>query len=1445
MSWLLFGKSKSHPSRSSRSSSKNETTSGIANGETSKTSSANSSPTRKQSIGNGDYSSFSSADFERIDNWKSNGEIGNQAKEEGEGMESGIGKRNREEEVGIGVDIGVGSVTLSTSSSSSSSAVSSTTTTAASTPTASQAANIESRLPSSDIPGSISSLVPPSSSRSISPFSTVDSMTLSHVSDPHSTSLPLSDPSLIVPSESTSSPSPITDGSSATQTICSPPNSEMSSTSPAKPNLSPNTVENSSTPAKSPSPPSQSQSQSQSETPSTSTSLVRSAPPSRSLIISNPSSTHSSSSSSIPSYSSYIEQLKQNLALRNAIKSNNKDNKIKKGTTGDEKLDEYKEMIDLMQIEITQLKIKLENFASHLRTFTSSADELTSFLESILQSYTFSFSSPHPSLSTLYSYINSHSSLSTSYVYLFETHFADEVLKSLDHWLDESNQFLREMIRTNEARIKMMECKEKIDQMFEKKCEAMNEENQREENKINQMNIKKKNKNKNKMNSVAVWKEDDEFELKLKKSDLEALCTNFVGRKEGLQTHFHLVCTNRIRAIASSIQQLWSNQYVLFYPPILTLEKRGEAIGMGMSTPFTPTATTTKQVSILSPERGRIGAGGIIPTSGNGIGSRTPSENFTSSAHGLTIAPPMSPDQHFHMTSSSSIPSLPTPTGSSSNFVFPRTFVNPLVSPLTRLRQRTSAFRTTSGYSPKTFLYHSDEALMENEIQHHNSSGADFSSGWSREKSGPFSGGGGIIGTNGGAVGGGSGGLGRRGSWLSSYLSPGLFSGNNSVGLKPDEFAVLEACKQLQSEIDKRAKTEEENERLRQQVAVLKIQPGAEEMRKEIEELQVKLREREKAVEQENEKEEQKDQSINLTNSNDAPHDSLSESIPDAPPLESIENQIPIAPPLFDSSSIPTAPPGPPLAPSVSPSVALQRSKAALIREKELEEAQKYNLPILPPVDPPEEIQVKRFHWNSIQTSEIKGTIWEQIICGGGKGNEVGQNKNSNRNHSNGTTVDDTSFDSLSSFIGPLTSPSPPSSPSSSSSSSSSSQPHPHVSCWRWELDSNFLSTFSQRRVGVKKKNNKNVNENCSGEGREKNEGGAELLDSTLKSKECRSFRRIEIIDAKRAYNVSISLSHLRLPFPLLRDSILRMDDSVINSEITDVLLDILPTQEEINLIRDIPNLIGENNKNIIEYEELGLVEQFFYCMMTGGLELSMRLKCFSFQFSFPQICSALEDAFLLLSSTFHSILYASPYFHTFLGLILRIGNQMNGANSLQQVYGFHLIDNLCKIKAVKSADNKINLLQYIVQYVQRNDKKIQKKKTKYKDQFLSQDENESREQKSKGKKDKNEEEPKKVDDVEEEEDDSNQINHDFGRNLLLELNNCRAVSRIESAFLIAEVKSLQQQLKMLTQLIETEKKEMEKIKKEKEEEEQKQRRGNRRSKWWTGRCSRNGRRVE
>ena len=879
--------------------------------------------------------------------------------------------------------------------------------------------------------------------------------------------------------------------------------------------------------------------------------------------------------------------------------------------TGDATLDIYKTELDLLSREVEHIRGSISAYAKQIIRMGLQATDVAEKAYDVCEAANFF----PPGMKV---FMKVHRGWSEEAAYLFAGQLEEEVMQPLKEWDERVDAFIRELMRVNQVRLTMNEHRKRVDALFLKKCDA-----------------------------PKTWSEEEELELKVGKSDLEATCNHYTGRCEGLVSHWKSLALDRMNALDLLFTRLMAQQFHLFHPAIQALKVSG------------------------------IGA-----SAGEGRGEGTAQE--TETAKGEVAAPGEAQGPAVRPEASPLTP--PTPSGRlraySGDGLNVRKRSHDLFDDSERLATQLNHFT-----APKVLRKREAERLKKERERREREEAEDDSDDEDKQD------------------------------------------------------AILRTLELMKEEIREKERLQREMEQLiaqQQKAQETKKEEESEEaqrLRERLRELELRLEEKEAEIARDQRKiEEAKEAETadgNIVGADAPPPPPFDGDIPGAPPLDGVPpappmDGVPSAPPMDGipppppMGDVPMAPP-PPGGP-VAPTFAGLTLRKLTPRDKEIAEARKYALPLLPKQETMGEgVAVKRLHWTVVGGGEVKGTVWEELFKGKVEGQEV--------------KVED--------WESPLIRKD--ADDSSLTSPRASSSPFE----WQWPLDEEFGLTFAQKsakpmaRKARKKKrrggaaSTTQADDDDDAEDAFDEDDEAQLLREAAEARLKKAIERVELIDAKRAYNVSISLSRFRLDYPLIRNAVMLMDGELLSLEMLEVLADILPTAEEMKLVKEYEG----------DVEMLGDVERFFLTMSVPTL--STRLRSFLFLQSFSAVTSALQDALDGLQRV-NERLRESKGLRGVLGVVLRMGNFMTASNGQPQVYGFHL-STLLKLRGVKSVDNKSTLLHFLVHYTHQHCPQL--------------------------------------------------------RHFTNDLAGCRAASRVESAFLVAEVKQLQQNLKMVRQLIEADEK--------------------------------------
>ncbi|KAJ3295039.1 hypothetical protein HDU76_006893, partial [Blyttiomyces sp. JEL0837] len=168
--------------------------------------------------------------------------------------------------------------------------------------------------------------------------------------------------------------------------------------------------------------------------------------------------------------------------------------------------------------------------------------------------------------------------------------------------------------------------------------------------------------------------------------------------------------------------------------------------------------------------------------------------------------------------------------------------------------------------------------------------------------------------------------------------------------------------------------------------------------------------------------------------------------------------------------------------------------------------------------------------------------------------------------------------------------------------------------------------------------------------------------------------KKITLLDMTRARNIEILLGSLRVSYQTIREAIITVNDEVLTADRLAILMQCIPTDEEIELVQSFPG----------EPSQLGMAERFILTLSTVP-RLRQRLQAIHYRQRFneeieevtPDL-STVEDAIKAVRS--------SEKLKKVLQAVLVIGNFMNGGSFRGGAYGFQ-IESLLKLRETKAVD--------------------------------------------------------------------------------------------------------------------------------------------------------------
>ncbi|OPJ83101.1 formin-1 [Patagioenas fasciata monilis] len=196
--------------------------------------------------------------------------------------------------------------------------------------------------------------------------------------------------------------------------------------------------------------------------------------------------------------------------------------------------------------------------------------------------------------------------------------------------------------------------------------------------------------------------------------------------------------------------------------------------------------------------------------------------------------------------------------------------------------------------------------------------------------------------------------------------------------------------------------------------------------------------------------------------------------------------------------------------------------------------------------------------------------------------------------------------------------------------------------------------------------------------------------------KKTKAKKIIKLLDGKRSQTVGILISSLHLEMKDIQQAILCVDDSVVDLETLEALYENRAQKDELEKIKQYYQTSKEEELKLLDKPE-----QFLY-ELSQIPNFTERAQCIIFQSVFSEGITAVHRKVEIITRVSKALLNMTSV-KEILGLILAFGNYMNGGNRTRgQADGFGL-EILPKLKDVKSRDNGINLVDYVVIYYLRH----------------------------------------------------------------------------------------------------------------------------------------------
>ncbi|XP_068433661.1 formin [Clinocottus analis] len=196
--------------------------------------------------------------------------------------------------------------------------------------------------------------------------------------------------------------------------------------------------------------------------------------------------------------------------------------------------------------------------------------------------------------------------------------------------------------------------------------------------------------------------------------------------------------------------------------------------------------------------------------------------------------------------------------------------------------------------------------------------------------------------------------------------------------------------------------------------------------------------------------------------------------------------------------------------------------------------------------------------------------------------------------------------------------------------------------------------------------------------------------------KKAKDRKIIKLLDGKRSQAVGILISSLHLEMKDIQQAVLGLDHSVVDLETIEALYENRAQPEELEKIKKHYETSEEEDVKLLDKPE-----QFLY-ELSQIPDFVGRAHCIIFQSVFIDGITSIQTKLNTVSCVCTALLESDGVTDV-MGLVLALGNHMNGGNRTRgQADGFAL-DILPKLKDVKSRDNRISLVDFVVSYYLHN----------------------------------------------------------------------------------------------------------------------------------------------
>ncbi|EYU34415.1 hypothetical protein MIMGU_mgv1a007441mg [Erythranthe guttata] len=185
---------------------------------------------------------------------------------------------------------------------------------------------------------------------------------------------------------------------------------------------------------------------------------------------------------------------------------------------------------------------------------------------------------------------------------------------------------------------------------------------------------------------------------------------------------------------------------------------------------------------------------------------------------------------------------------------------------------------------------------------------------------------------------------------------------------------------------------------------------------------------------------------------------------------------------------------------------------------------------------------------------------------------------------------------------------------------------------------------------------------------------------------------KVQLIDLKRAYNVEIMLTKVKMPLPDMMAAALAMDETILDADQVENLIKFCPKKEEMELLKGYTG----------DPENLGKCEQFFLELMKAP-RVESKLRVFLFKIQFNSQVSDFRKSLNIVNSACQEV-RNSHKLKDIMQRILYLGNKLNEGTARGSAVGFKL-DSLSKLADTRASIGRMTLMHYLCKLLDKNDR--------------------------------------------------------------------------------------------------------------------------------------------